>query len=366
MIHHCYIHIPFCNNICSYCDFCKMFYHEQSVDLYLAGLEKEIQSIYHNDCLKTIYIGGGTPSCLSLSQLEHLFQILDVFQKEKDYEFTIEGNLDSITEEKLSLFQRHGINRISIGIETIHPRNLEFLERNFSRKECLEKVSMMRKMGFHNINFDLIYAIPGESLSILREDLSFLLSLKPEHISTYSLMIEDHTKLSIHGVKPVSDEMDEKMYHLIQNTLNKNGYQHYEISNYSLKGYESLHNLGYWKNEEYYGFGLGACSYLSPYRYMNTRSLNRYQVDPILEKEYVSLEDKIEYEIMLGLRLIEGIDLDLFFQKYSKSLLDLYSCDDLIQYHFLELNNHYLRIPEGKLYVSNEIIVKLLQNKKEL
>lgn len=367
MIKHCYIHIPFCNKICSYCDFCKILYNEKYIDEYLDSLEKEIDETYKGEELETIYIGGGTPSCLKTIQLERLLNIIDKFNKSRTYEYTIEGNFDTTTYEKLQLYKKYGINRLSLGIESIDKNNLKLLERSEDKEEIKSKIELMRDLGFNNINLDLIYAIPNETIETLIKDIEFVISLNPEHISTYSLIIEDNTKLKINNIKNIDEELDYKMYETIINKLKEKGYSHYEISNFSKKGKESIHNTCYWLNKEYYGFGLGASSYIDNKRITNTRSITKYiKKERVKDIEILSLEDKIEYEVLLNLRLKKGINLNEFFNKYNINLIDVYNYSNLINNNLLELNDNSLRIPEDKLYVSNEIIVKLIQNKKDI
>lgn len=361
MIKHCYIHIPFCDNICSYCDFCKMYYKEEIVDEYLESLEQEIKSIYQNEELETIYIGGGTPSSLTIKQLQKLFSILSIFKKSKNIEYTIEGNIESTTEEKLLLYKENGINRLSFGIESINQNNLEYLERSFSKEKTEKVLKTARRLGFQNINLDLIYAIPRESIEILKEDIKYVLSLKPEHISTYSLMIEDHTKLKIKNEKNMDEDLDEEMYQVICNVLKENDYIHYEISNFCKEDFQSRHNLCYWKNKEYYGFGLGASSYQNEKRITNTRSLKDYKSKKYQKDiEIVSIKDKIEYQILLNLRTKEGINLSLFKKEYNKELKEIYHYQKLLEGKYLEELENHLFIPENKWYISNEIIVRLL------
>ena len=365
MIKSCYIHIPFCTTICSYCDFCKLFLEEKWIDQYLEALEKEIDTFYQGEVLDTIYIGGGTPSALSLSQLERLFHILQKLKKSKNLEYTIEGNFESTTEEKLQLYQKYGINQLSFGLESINPKNLAFLERKTDIKKVQKAIEKSRKLGFSNINLDLMYALPTEDLKILREDIKYLLSLKVEHISTYSLIIEDHTKLEMQRINPIEEDLDFKMYQTICKELQKQGYHHYEISNFAKEGYESKHNKTYWNNEFYYGFGLGACSYMEEERIENTKSISKYlKGEYRKKKEKISKEEKIEYEVMLNLRTSRGISLDAFYQKYQRKLEDCFSYSFLVQEKLLILEENRLFIPEDKWYISNEIIVKLLEGKK--
>ena len=364
MIKSCYIHIPFCNSICSYCDFCKLLYDKKFISKYLDELEREINNKYKGEILDTIYIGGGTPTSLDLNELERLFIIISRFNVSDNLEYTIECNIDSITKDKLLLMKKYNINRISIGIESIDKNNLKILERESDKNRIINTISMIRDNGFNNINLDLIYAVPGEDIDTLDKDIDFILSLNPEHISTYSLIIEDNTKLSINKTKYIDEELDYKMYNHICNKLKNNNYKHYEISNFCKDGFYSRHNMCYWKNNYYYGFGIGASSYIDNKRITNTRSITRYRNNILLEEEIIDLDSKIEYEIILNLRLIDGINLNEFKDKYNINLDELYDYKDLINEGLLVINNNHLFIPEDKLYVSNEIIVKLLDRKK--
>lgn len=356
MIKNCYIHIPFCNKICSYCDFCKLYYDEKFVNRYLNELEKEIKSIYKGEVLDTIYIGGGTPSSLNNKQLERLFDILNLFNKSETVEFTIESNFENIDEEKLLIYKKNGINRLSFGLESINENNLAFLNRNITREKINDTINSCRNLGFNNINIDLIYALPVEDISILKNDLDYIFSLDIEHISTYSLMIEDHTILKINNIENISEELDYEMYKLICKEMKKNNYYHYEISNFSKPGYESKHNLCYWNNDNYYGFGLGASSYIDNKRITNTRSINKYlKGNYRLDIIELSNNDLIEYKIMLNLRKAEGISLE-------EVKLDV---RDLVKEGLLIEENNRVRIPEEKWYVSNEIILKVLEDYNE-
>ena len=280
-----YIHIPFCNHICSYCDFCKIYYNEKLVDKYLNELDKEIKNRYNNEVINTIYIGGGTPSSLDINQLKRLFETIKVFNT-KDLEFTIECNIENITEEKMALFKQCGINRVSIGVQTLNDKHIKFLNRFHNKTDVKNKIELAKKY-INNINIDLIYAIPGETLEELSQDLDFIIDLDINHISAYSLIIEEHTKLFIYKVTNIDEEMDFEMYKLICKKLKENGYNHYEISNYSKKGYESKHNLVYWNNQMYYGFGLGASGYINNVRYENTRSINKYLSSNYIFDEHI-------------------------------------------------------------------------------
>ena len=258
----CYIHIPFCNKICSYCDFAKVNYNKLYIDAYLDSLSHEIDLYYKSEILDTLYIGGGTPSGLEIDELNKLFKILKKIKLNKTYEFTFECNIESLTEEKLKLLYNNGVNRLSIGIQTLNLKFLKFLNRNHNKESVLNIINLANTIGFNNINVDLIYAIPGETISDLEEDLKFLTSLPITHISTYSLMIEPHTKLYIDNIKNIDQDLDYKMYKFICNYLKNKGFNHYEISNFSKK-HNSKHNLTYWNNEFYYGFGLSSSGFIT-------------------------------------------------------------------------------------------------------
>ena len=361
MLKSMYIHIPFCSDICTYCDFCKVYYNKNFVRDYLTALEKEIMTNYQGEELETIYIGGGTPSCLSLAELKRLFNILEIVKRKANCEITIEGNFESTTKEKLELYKSFGINRLSFGIETTNKQRLAYLNRKLDKQRVEKIIQTAKELGFNNINVDLMYALKDETTNDLLEDINYILSLNIEHISTYSLMIEDHTILKLKGEEPISEDLDEEMYQTICRELKKNDYIHYEISNFAKEGYQSKHNLTYWLNEEYYGFGLGASSYLNNKREENTRSITNY-LKGIYNKisEELTIEDKMYYEIICNIRLQEGISLNKFREKYKKDLQDIFPFQDLLKEKLLIERNNKLFIPEEKWYISNEILIRWL------
>lgn len=357
----CYIHVPFCKSICSYCDFCKMLYNNNWVNDYLKSLYKEIKDAYQGEELETIYIGGGTPSSLKPMQLEALFKIISVLNKKTDCEITFECNMSDITPQLLNILMKHNINRLSIGVESFNEKKLKFMNRSCNFKDCQEKIEMCRKYKFNNISFDLIYAVPGETLADLKKDINKLLKLKPDHISTYSLIIEDHTLAGITDTKAIDEDLEYDMYDYITDILEANGYHQYEISNFGKKGKFSKHNLNYWNNQEYYGFGLGSSGYLDHVRYDNTRNLTKYLQGNYKENvEILSIKNDMDNELMLGLRKIEGINIDSFNQKFSVNIYDEYPIKDLLNNKELKLKKGYIFIPLDKLYIMNEILLKLV------
>jgi oxygen-independent coproporphyrinogen III oxidase len=358
---HVYIHIPFCNQICSYCDFCKFLYNKTMVSNYLDALEKEINEYYMDEVMDTIYIGGGTPSCLTIDELEKLFKMVNKIKRTEDTEFTFECNPENINEELLDLLIKNGVNRISMGIESFNPSLLKLMNRNLNFDEIKAKISLIRAKGINNLNLDLIYALPNETMDILKKDVKLLLKLNPEHISTYSLMIENNTLLKINGVKNIDEDADAKMYDYIRNKLKRKGYIHYEVSNFAKPNKESKHNNAYWLNQEYYGFGLGASGYMNGFRYDNEKNLNHYLKGIYhLKEALLSKQEIMDYEVILGLRLLKGINLEEFYDKYNVNIQDVYPVKPLVKSGELKYKNGYLFINPDMIYVMNEILLKLV------
>lgn len=358
-----YIHIPFCTNICAYCDFCKMLYFPDLADKYLVALNKEIGTKYKNEKLKTLYIGGGTPSCLSLKQLEELFKIVGNLNLSKDSEITIEFNIEDITEEKLLLIKKYNVNRISIGIQTLNSKFFDLVNRFNDKKEIKNKIELCKKY-FKNINIDLMYGFNTQTLKDLELDLEFFLGLQIPHISLYSLILERNTKLFINNYVPIKEDIEASMYDYIIKKLTKNGYGHYEISNFSLPGFESAHNKVYWENNQYYGFGLGASSYIGNQRTTNTRSITKYlNQDYDYYKEPLTKDEIMDYQIILNLRLTSGINKTKFHHKFGKSVVECYNYNSLINDGYIEENNQSIWIKEKYLYISNNIILKFIDSK---
>ena len=361
MIKSVYIHIPFCDTICSYCDFCKFLKNKKWVYNYLNSLSNEIKSKYKGEVLDTIYIGGGTPSSLDIDELNKLFDIIKVFNKSKDMEFTFECNIENITEDKLKLLYDSGVNRLSIGVQTFNEKYLKYLNRNHSKEVIKEKINLAQKIGFNNINIDLIYALKDQSILDLKEDLNNFLELDITHISTYSLIIEPHTKLYINKEENINEDLDYEMYNTIIDILSKNGYKHYEISNFAKEGYESKHNLTYWNNNEYYGFGVGASGYINNIRYDNTRSINDYfKGNYILDEHKLEKEETIENEFILGLRKIDGISKKEFYNKYNIDIKSIDIVNKLLKENKLLENEKNIYINPKYIYVSNDILVEFI------
>lgn len=354
MIKAVYIHIPFCQNICSYCDFCKLHKNEKWINDYLEELQKEINQNYKGEKIRTLYIGGGTPSTLNIKQLKKLFTILKTINLDENPEITFEVNPEDLTKEKLE-FLKDKINRLSIGIQTFNKNLLKLLERNPIE---IENIKLAKKY-FKNINADLMYNFNEETIDILKDDIEKLLKLEIPHISTYSLILEPHTKLYIKNYQIKNEDTNNEEY--INKTLKENGYNHYEISNYAKEGYESKHNLTYWNNENYYGFGLGASGYIDNERYENTKNITKYLNGNYKETKHIlDKNETMQNEFILGFRKINGINKQKFNQKYKINVNNIEIVKELLNKQQILQNNTHIYINPKYLYYSNEILINFI------
>lgn len=330
-----YVHIPFCKQKCLYCDFISFEGIIEKEEQYTEALKKEIienAKKIENDIVTTIYVGGGTPSYIDS---KYIIDILETIKKnyniKKNAEITIEVNPGTVTKEKLKDYKNVGINRLSIGLQSTNNKILKEIGRIHTYEDFLETYQMARRVGFKNINVDLMLALPNQDCKILVDSLQEIIKLSPEHISIYSLILEEGTrlqKLAEQGsITLPKDEIERKMYWDTKKVLEKNGYIHYEISNFAKSGYESRHNLNCWKQKPYLGFGLSAHSYYNKTRYSNVTNIKQY-ID--VEKGFVlTYNTKIIHEIqtkqdeqkeymMLGLRKIEGVSISDFKNKFVR------------------------------------------------
>lgn len=363
-----YIHIPFCRKICPYCDFFKMVASSDYQDKYIDYLIKDLNRI--DATLDTVYIGGGTPSSLSINNLDRL---LNAIAKKINSvkEFTIELNPEDIDYDLIKVLRKYPVNRISIGIQTFNNKFQKLLNRFSEFDDILEKMNLLRLAGFTNINVDLMYGFDSQTIDELREDINKMCLLRPTHISTYSLILEEKTIFYHEYLKGnlslIDEDLESAMYYEIIKYLTKYGFEHYEISNFAEKGCESKHNLLYWQNKEYLAVGAGASGYYNNYRYKITTKINDYYMGidnnkmSLVENEYIDLDTKMSEEIMLGLRTIKGVCLNSFYEKYQQDLLEVFpSCLELIKQGFLEITDNYLRITKNNYYISNAIIGKII------
>lgn len=330
-----------------------MYYNDLFFNTYYEKLLKEVDIYqdYLNNTFKTIYIGGGSPSSIGINNLEKILKILDL-KKEEDYEFTVELMPLDITEELLLLLKKYQVNRISIGVETVNPKYQKLINRVVKKEVLTDKINLAKKY-FDNINLDLIYAFKDETLEEVDEDINYLLSIDVEHISTYSLILENNTYLKYVNYQEIEDTISSQMYFYIKEKLEEFGYKHYEISNYA-KEKVSKHNLVYWNNEEYLGLGLSASGYIGDIRYTNTRNLDKYPF--VKEEEYLNNKDKMTYFMILGLRKIEGISIKRFKELFNKDIYEVYNIKDLLNKNYLILKDDNLSINPKYLYVSNSIL----------
>lgn len=357
-----YVHIPFCQHICSYCDFSKVYYREDWAERYLTALSYEIKDKnLHND-YETIYIGGGTPSSLSLQQLHCLLEILKPFSK-KVKEYTIEINPESFDEEKLKLCIDYGINRLSIGVQTFQDHLLPYIQRYHHKKMVLDCILKAQQWGIEDINIDLMYGLPHQTLQDVLQDIDIVALYQISHVSVYSLILEDHTFLKHEHYQPLDDEEDAKWYEKINDYLAKNGYSHYEVSNYYLNK-PSYHNLTYWHYQDYEGIGLSAHSLKHHHRLENTKSLTQYFQYHYLEKDILlSHKDEIFEKIMMGLRLTEGISIHEMNKMTEADFLTQYH--EIIQKYqkmkMLEIKQGYLRTTALGMNYLNNILVDFIE-----
>ena len=356
-----YIHIPFCKRICSYCDFCKVLIRDEWVSNYIKALACEVNEYYLGDEVKSIYIGGGTPSALKLIDLLKLFEVIRKFKRSPDCEVTFECNLSDINDTLLKVLKENNVTRISIGIESFNQNMLKIMNRESDFKDALNKINLCRYYKFNNINVDLIYGIEGQTLNDLKEDLKLFLKLPVTHISTYALIVENNTLIKLKNIGNVDEDLEASMYDYIVKKLKNAGFNQYEVSNFSKPGYESIHNLTYWHNEEYYGFGLNASGFIDDVRYTNTQSLNDY-LDMKFNRDSMIMtkKQKMDDEIMLGLRLVNGINIKDFNQKYGEDIFLLYPIKPLLNNKDLILKGDWLFINPSKRYIMNAILLKMI------
>jgi oxygen-independent coproporphyrinogen-3 oxidase len=372
-----YLHIPFCEHICHYCDFNKVFLKGQPVDEYLRSLEIEIKNTlasYPTSQLSTIYVGGGTPTSLSLQQLEYFLDIIQkhLFPRGNIQEFTFEANPGNLEKEKLQLLKEAGVNRISFGVQSLDDELLHRIGRTHRKKDVMDTIALAQDVGFENINIDLMYGLPGQTMNMFKETIELSFQLNVQHFSAYSLIVEPKTvfyNLMMKGQLhlPTQDE-EADMYEYIMDQMNNHGYIQYELSNFALKGYESRHNLTYWDNEEYYGFGAGAHSYIHGTRRSNAGPLKKYMKKieekgfPFLEENQISKEEAMEEEMFLGLRKTEGVSKRKFFEKYNLMIEDVFQVqiDEQKRKGLLEETEEFIRLTHKGKMLGNEVFQAFL------
>lgn len=367
-----YVHIPFCKQKCFYCDFPSYAGKEGLEEDYIKALIKEIDIKCSDKIIKSLFIGGGTPSYLNEDNLYKLLKKLNSLNYIKNAERTIECNPGTLTESKLRIIKDCGMNRISMGLQTTDNSLLKKIGRIHTIEEFCENYNRARSFGFNNINIDIMFGLPNQSISDYEKTLNDIIKLNPEHISCYSLIIEEGTpfyNMSEKGLLNLPKEDDEReMYKLTKNILEKNGYHQYEISNYSKEGMECYHNKIYWKCDEYLGVGVSSSSYINDNRIKNIDSITEY-IERICigEEVYEDIFKNTEKEDMeefmfLGLRMIQGVNKDDFKKRFEKNIYDVYGevIKDNIKKDLLKEENTYIYLTDKGIEVSNWVMSEFM------
>lgn len=375
-----YIHIPFCESRCHYCDFCSSLLNEENIEKYFEYLKKEInlqEEFLKDKIIDTIFIGGGTPSSVDSKYIKEIMEKLSNFQFSKNIEITIESNPNSLTREKAEAYFSSGINRISIGAQSFNDDILKRIGRIHKSTDIYKAIENARSAGFYNINLDLMLALPDQKFSDIKKSLEEIKKLDLPHISYYSLILEENTKLFLeHEKSPLSfptEDEDRKMYHYVVSELEKNGLKQYEISNFAKKGFECRHNMTYWKLRDYISFGLSASSNIDNKRYTNYYSFKDYykaldrEENPIAFSENLTKTDRMNEFIMMGLRLNSGVDLIEFEEIFKKDFLKIYErqIEKNLKTNLILLDSNNIRLTDKGRDLSNQVELDFFRwNKK--
>lgn len=373
-----YLHIPFCDHICFYCDFNKVFLEGQPVDEYVDLVVREMAIMkerHPDEKVETFYIGGGTPTTLTAPQMEKLLVgVQTYFPMSKEAEFTVEANPESITMDKFKVMKEYGVNRISMGVQSFNDAILKKIGRIHTSDQVYECVKLAQKAGFDNLSIDLIFRLPTQTLSDFANTLEKAMELDLPHYSIYSLILENKTiffNLMRQGKLPLPSEDEEAdMYALAMDTMAKFGREHYEISNYAKPGFQSQHNLAYWRNENYFGFGAGAHGYIDGIRYNNNGPIQHYLEplrageSPILYQKELTRANVIEEELMLGLRTMNGVSRSGFQQKFGEPIENFYAneINGLMTKELLKIEDDHLRLTRKGKFLGNEVFQEFLFN----
>lgn len=367
-----YIHIPFCKSKCYYCDFTSFSKMEDKQKDYIDCLLKEINSKNWNEINKnykvtTIYIGGGTPSYVDCNEIVKIIQTIKNLTETQNAEITIEVNPGTVTEEKLMAYRKNGINRLSIGLQSTNNKLLKQIGRIHTYEEFLETFKLAKKVGFNNINVDLMLGLPNQTIYDLKSSIEDVIKLEPIHISVYSLILEEGTKLydlvEEGKIDLPEEELERQMYWYVKNKLELNGYNHYEISNFSKKGKESKHNLNCWNQEEYLGFGVASHSYFENRRFSNTENITDY-IKNIVNNEFEknieiheiqTIDEKKKEYMLLGLRKIEGVYISKFKEKFGDNPVYLFKNElsKLVEENLVEIDLDNIRLTSKGLDLAN-------------
>lgn len=370
-----YIHIPFCEHICYYCDFNKVFLEGQPVDEYIEALLKEARlALRQNpvEKMETLYVGGGTPTSLTASQLERLLSGLREILPYYNGEFTVEANPGDLTADKLDVMKNYGVNRLSMGVQTFDDRLLKKIGRKHTAQDVYDTIQLLEEKDFSNVTIDLIYALPGQSLKSFRDTVTRALALDLPHYALYSLILENQT-MFMNWVRRgkmhlPEQELEAQMYAETIDAMEKAGRKQYEISNFAKPGFESQHNLVYWNNQNYFGLGAGASGYLGNRRYKNRGPIQHYLKSlkndqlPVLEEEILTQKAQIEEEMFLGLRKILGVDKTVFENRFGFSMMDVYGdvIEKLKQQKLITETDSRVCLTEEGLFRGNDVFEEFL------
>lgn len=372
-----YIHIPFCEHICYYCDFNKVFLKGQPVDEYIEALIKEIkltQLKHPTKRAETIYIGGGTPTTLTAKQLDRLLAgVREELPFVAGDEFTVEANPGDLTAEKLAVMKNYDVNRLSMGVQSFDDRLLKKIGRKHSVQDVYDTMKVLEKADMTNVSIDLIYALPGQSFENFEDTLDKAIALDLPHYSMYSLILENKTMFNNWARQgrlnlPTEDEEGD-MFELATRKMAAAGRPKYEVSNFALPGHESQHNLVYWNNDHYYGIGAGASGYIGDERYRNHGPIQHYLEPlrndqlPIIETEQLSQKQKMEEEMFLGLRKIQGISRDHFADRYGQTLDSVYETEinGLVEEGLLQENKGFISLTDKGMILGNTVFERFIK-----
>ena len=355
-----YIHIPFCDHICGYCGFTKFNYERSISDRFLIRLFQQIKELPDN--LETIYVGGGTPTALEDDQLLVLLESL----KPKlaiGGEFTFEGNPENLSEEKVQLLIDYGVNRMSLGVQTTDDDLLEKIGRHHKFYDVEKGVNLLRRLGLNNVSLDLIYGLPGQTLESFIDSMSHVLALKPDHVSIYALTIEENSLFGRKGIEAVSSDLETEMFLACIDLMKKNGYEHYEISNFALNGNRSKHNQVYWRYEDFYALGPGSSLKLNHQRKTWTSTLGQYMTqDAYSEVIDLSLEDEMFEFIMMGLRMKDGIEFSRFYDRFNLDMKDVFkqAIDDNLKLELIEMDHNRITTTHAGFVMLDDVLLRFM------
>ncbi|SDM83057.1 oxygen-independent coproporphyrinogen-3 oxidase [Fictibacillus solisalsi] len=371
-----YFHIPFCVNICHYCDFNKVFLKGQPVNEYLDYMEKEMKNTLEQSpysSMKTLFVGGGTPTALDYEQFERFLAMVNRYFSSPDREeFTVESNPEQTDLRKLEIMRDAGVNRLSIGVQAFQDNLLRELGRTHNQQDVVQTVLEAKRLGLDNLSLDIMFGLPRQTVDMLKETLDIAFSLEVPHFSAYSLQLERKTVFYNRAAKgelllPEQEE-EARMYEILMEEMDRHGYVQYEISNFAKPGYESRHNLQYWDNNEYYGIGAGAHSYVNGSRKANAGPLKKYMslIDetgfPYIHEDVLSSSEKMEEELFMGLRKMKGVSDQRFMERYGRSMFDVFGSqiDKLLERGLVKRSGDMLVLTRNGTFLGNEVFQEFI------